>query len=81
MAAEMKEIVPINTRNERNKQLRNLSYMKQQYFNQQFVQQTRKVLFEDHIKNGMMEGYTDNYIRITAAFRNDFSNQVVDWKL
>jgi len=81
LAAEMKEIVPINTRNERNKQLRNLSYMKQQYFNQQFVQQTRKVLFEDHIKNGMMEGYTDNYIRIATPYKKEWANEIVDWTI
>lgn len=81
LAAEMKEIVPTNTRNERNKQLRNLSYMKQQYFNQQFVQQTRKVLFEDHIKNGMMEGYTDNYIRIATPYKKEWANEIVDWTI
>ncbi len=81
LAAEMKNIVPINTRNERNKQLRNLSYMKQQYFNQQFAGQTRKVLFEDSIKNGMMEGYTDNYIRIATPYNKQYANQIIDWAI
>jgi threonylcarbamoyladenosine tRNA methylthiotransferase MtaB len=80
-ALEIKPVVPINVRHDRNKILRNLSYMKMQFFTEQHSGETRKVLFESHEKNGMMEGYTDNYIRITAPFRNDFSNQVVDWKL
>lgn len=80
-ALEIKPIVPTNMRHDRNKILRNLSYMKMQFFTEQHSGETRKVLFENHEKNGMMEGYTDNYIRITAPFRNDFSNQVVDWKL
>ena len=80
-ALEIKPVVPINVRHDRNKILRNLSYMKMQFFTEQHSGETRKVLFESHEKNGMMEGYTDNYIRINAPFRNDFSNRVVDWKL
>ena len=34
-----------------------------------------------HEKNGMMEGYTDNYIRITTPYRAEWANQVVDWKI
>lgn len=79
LAAEMRDIVPINIRNERNKTLRNLSYMKQQYFNNQFSKQTRKVLFEDASKNGMMEGYTDNYIRISTPYRKEWANEIIDW--
>ena len=79
LAVEMKNIVPVNTRNERNKTLRNLSYMKQQYFNNQFIGQTRKVLFEGFEKNGMMEGYSDNYIRINAPYKKEWANEIVDW--
>ncbi|CAF3820419.1 unnamed protein product [Rotaria sp. Silwood1] len=81
LAATMSNVVPVSIRNERNKTLRNLSYMKQQYFNNQFAGQTRKVLFEDFEKNGMMEGYTDNYIRITAPYKKEWSNEVIDWVL
>ena len=79
LAVEMDNVVPINIRNERNKTLRNLSYMKQQYFNNKFAGQTRRVLFEDANKAGMMEGYTDNYIRITTPFRKEWANEIVDW--
>lgn len=81
LAVTMTNVVPVHIRNERNKTLRNLSYMKQQYFNNQFTGQTRKVLFEDFEKNGMMEGYTDNYIRITAPYKKEWSNAIVDWTL
>jgi len=79
LAVEMDNVVPVNTRNDRNKVLRNLSYMKQQYFNNKFTGQTRKVLFEDADKSGMMEGYTDNYIRITTPYRKEWANEIVDW--
>jgi threonylcarbamoyladenosine tRNA methylthiotransferase MtaB len=80
-ALSIKPVVPMHERHERNKKLRNLSYMKMQYFTEQHNGQTRKVLFEGHNKNGMMEGYTDNYIRISTPLRSEWVNQVVDWPL
>jgi threonylcarbamoyladenosine tRNA methylthiotransferase MtaB len=80
-ALEIKPVVPIHIRQERNKILRNLSYKKMQFFTHQQKGQSRKVLFEDHVKNGMIEGYTDNYIRISTPFRKEWANQVVDWTI
>ncbi len=78
-ALDIKPIVPVNVRHERNKQLRNLSYMKMQDFTSAHMGQKRKVLFEGSTKNGMMEGYTDNYIRISTLFKTEWANKVVDW--
>lgn len=80
-ALEIKPVVPIHVRNERNKTLRNLSYMKQQYFTQQHGGTSRSVLFEAYNKDGMMEGYTDNYIRISTPYRTEWANQLVDWTI
>jgi threonylcarbamoyladenosine tRNA methylthiotransferase MtaB len=80
-ALTLKPVVPPHTRHQRNKTLRNLSYMKMQYFMQQHAGQTRKVLFENYAKNDMMEGYTDNYIRITTPYRKEWVNEIVDWKI
>jgi threonylcarbamoyladenosine tRNA methylthiotransferase MtaB len=80
-AISIKPIVPMNVRHERNKTLRNLSYMKMQYFTEQHHGQTRKVLFEGHENKGMMEGYTDNYIKITTPFRKEWVNEIVEWKI
>lgn len=80
-ALDIKPAVAMHLRNERNKILRNLSYKKMQSFTQQHCGEKRKVLFESHEKNGMMEGYTDNYIRITAPFKKEWSNSVIDWIL
>jgi threonylcarbamoyladenosine tRNA methylthiotransferase MtaB len=80
-ALEIKPVVPVHVRHERNKILRNLSYKKMQFFTEQHVGQNRKVLFEDHVKNEMMEGYTDNYIRISTPFRKEWANRVVDWTI
>ena len=80
-ALDIQPSVPVNLRHERNKILRNLSFMKMRHFTEQQAGQTRKVLFEGHCKNGMMEGYTDNYIRITTNTRDEWVNQLIDWRL
>ncbi len=80
-ALEIKPVIPINTRLQRNKILRNLSYMKMQYFTAQHLGQTRKVLFEAFAKNAMMEGYTDNYIKITTPHRAEWVNNIVEWTI
>ncbi len=80
-ALDIRPVVPVNIRHERNKTLRNLSFMKLQYFTQLHAGQMRKVLFEAHDKNGMMEGYTDNYIKVITPFRHEWANEIVDWKL
>ncbi len=80
-ALEIKPVVPVQVRHQRNKKLRNLSFMKMQYFEAQHNGKARKVLFENHNKDGMMEGYTDNYIRIATPYRNEWENQVIDWVL
>jgi threonylcarbamoyladenosine tRNA methylthiotransferase MtaB len=78
-ALNLKPVVPVNMRHERNKTLRNLSYLKMQYFTGQHAGETRKVLFEAYNKNGMMEGYTDNYIRIATPYREEWANKIVPW--
>ncbi len=80
-ALDIKPVVPVSVRQERNKVLRNLSFMKLQHFTEQHRGLTRKVLFEHQDKQGMMEGYTDNYIRIVTNHRTDWVNQLVDWKI
>ncbi|MEY3060370.1 MAG: hypothetical protein RL000_1722 [Bacteroidota bacterium] len=80
-ALEIKEVVPVHIRNERNKILRNLSYQKMQYFRNQQVGSTRAVLFEQQEKNGMLEGYTDNYIRVSTPYQQSLEHQIIDWEI
>jgi len=81
LATEMKGAVPMHIRNERNKALRNLSYQKMQYFTAQNIGQRRKVLFESADKNGMMEGFSDNYIKVRTPYRAEWVNEIVEWNL
>ena len=80
-ALSLNPVVPVHVRNERNKKLRNLSYMKSQYFSSLHSGQTRRVLFESGRDNGMMEGYTDNYIKVETPFRQEFFNEIIDWTI
>lgn len=80
-ALNIQPVVPISVRHERNKILRNLSYKKQVYFAGLHSGQIRPVLFEHTGKNGMMEGYTDNYIRISAPYKEEWVNEIINWKL
>ena len=86
-ALTIKPIVPMQQRHERNKILRNLSYQKLQYFTASQRGSTRKVLFESPKVNKenesvlMLEGYTDNYIKVETPYRAEWSNQIIDWTL
>ena len=80
-ALELRPVIPITIRQERNKILRNLSYQKMQEFTRRHTGQTRKLLLEGHVTTPMMEGYTDNYIKVTTPYRQEWANKIIDWKL
>jgi len=81
IATDIKPVVPMQVRNERNKILRNLSIKKMNYFTEQHVGTVRPVLFESAGKDGMMEGYSDNYIKVEIPNRKDWVNQIIEWRL
>jgi threonylcarbamoyladenosine tRNA methylthiotransferase MtaB len=81
LAASMQDSITPATRQARNKKLRQLSYLKQEHFNNQFSGTIRSVLFEKEEKTTMMEGYTDNYIRVKIPYKKEWVNQIVDWKI
>lgn len=80
-ALNIDPVIPVHVRNQRTKILRNLSYRKLQEFIRQHESETRKVLFEAPDKNGIMCGYTDNYIKIAVPFKKEWSNSIIEWKL
>jgi threonylcarbamoyladenosine tRNA methylthiotransferase MtaB len=80
-ALEIGPPVPVQVRHHRNKILRNLSFSKTRTFTERHRGQRRKVLFEKGDREGMMEGYTDNYIRVTTPHRQTWVNRVIEWQL
>jgi threonylcarbamoyladenosine tRNA methylthiotransferase MtaB len=73
--------VPVPVRQQRNKELRTLSFVKTKQFTAHFHKTTRPVLFEKADKEGLMEGYTDNYIRVQTPYRAEWVNKIVDWTI
>jgi threonylcarbamoyladenosine tRNA methylthiotransferase MtaB len=80
-ALELRPVVPMAVRQQRNKILRNLGYRKMQEFTRRHIGETRKVLFESVNRNGMLEGFTDNYIKITVPGKTEWENKVMEWKI
>lgn len=80
-ALNIEPVIPVNTRHQRTKILRSLSYKKMQLFTQKHSGETRKVLFEGKSKNGIMEGYSDNYIKISTPYTEEWTNKIINWKI
>jgi len=67
-AAEMENVVPKNVRSKRSKMLRALSVKKRRAFYESQIGTTRTVLFEGENKEGYINGFTENYIKIKAPW-------------
>lgn len=68
VAATLPGAVPTKERSERSAMLHILSEKKKRAFYQQQVGHTATVLFENDIADGLMHGFTGNYIRVAAPY-------------
>ena len=75
-AAEMAEVIPVETRRKRNEILRNLSERKKRAFYAKHAGERRPVLFEHSKKEGLMAGFTDNYVKIEMPENKEWINQI-----
>ena len=80
-AAAMTNSVPMDVRNQRSKQLRNLSEKKKRQFYLNNINRKATVLFENDIENGQMQGFTENYVRIAAKYDPLKVNELVPIKM
>ncbi len=67
-AADMDEAVPVHTRRNRTQILRNLSDKKKNAFYTSQIGKIKTVLWEHDVKNGLIEGFTENYIRVCTVY-------------
>ncbi|MFL3050306.1 MAG: tRNA (N(6)-L-threonylcarbamoyladenosine(37)-C(2))-methylthiotransferase MtaB [Candidatus Neomarinimicrobiota bacterium] len=74
-AINLKNKVAPGVRLNRGKKLRSLSELKKQNFYESFLGKTRSVLFERSIE-GNLEGFSDNYIRVSVPGSNDLVGTV-----
>jgi threonylcarbamoyladenosine tRNA methylthiotransferase MtaB len=77
LAAKMGDVVLQDVRNRRSKMLRSLSEKKKRHFYEQNIGQKAKVLFENDIEDGIMHGFTENYIRVRARYDPVLVNEIV----
>ena len=63
-ALRIDEVIPVSKRSERNKQLRILSLKKQRAHYDKFLGTSRPVLFEQAENEGLLFGYTPEYVRV-----------------
>ena len=75
-AASMDNTVAMSDRNERSKMLRALSEKKRRYFYEQQLGKSFHVLFEEDVEDGVMHGFTENYVRVAAKYDPLLINEV-----
>ena len=80
-ASEMDGVIPIPERKRRNKMLRILSEKKKMAFYQTQLGKTLPVLWEHENKNGLMFGFTENYVRVQKPFDQNAVNEIEFLKL
>lgn len=80
-AVKLGESIPMNTRRERSKMLHILSDKKKRAFYEQNIGNTKTVLFEHEEDNGMMYGFTENYVKVKTTFDASLSNTFKKVKL
>lgn len=80
-ANKMKEQVPVKLRMERSERLRILGEKLKQAFYRNNMNTTKTVLFEHEERNGMMHGFTENYIKVKAPYDPLLTNELVEMHL
>ncbi len=75
-ALTLKPVIPKQERKKRTHKLRRLSAKKRFAFDERFVGQTRPALFEEENKDGLMFGWTNNYVRVAIPFNHRLANTI-----
>lgn len=75
-AVHMEDRVPYSERKKRNKMLKILSEKKRHAFYESQLGKVKTVLWEHENKNGMMYGYTENYVRVSQPYNPKLINQL-----
>jgi len=76
-AASMQNQVPKAVRQKRSKMLRGLSAKKRHAFYESQLQKTKTILFEAENKEGYIQGFTENYVKVRMPWDPAFQNQTL----
>lgn len=80
-AKKMADSVPLDVRRQRSKQLHILSDKKRRFFYETQIGSEHTVLFEAEESEGIMYGFTENYVKVKIPFKAEFVNQLITVKL
>ena len=80
-AKKMKDAVPHSKRKERSQILHLLSERKKRAFYESNKNSQRNVLFENDENNGVMFGFTENYVKIKTSFNTSLTNTLKNVQL
>jgi len=80
-AAAMSSSIAMEVRHERSKQLRNLSEKKKRKFYAENINREATALFENDVDNGLMQGFTENYIRVISKHDPSKINELATVKM
>lgn len=75
-AVLLQGVVPIHERKRRNKMLRILSEKKRAAFYLEHIGKTYPVLLEEENRDGELQGYTSNYIRVSVPYDESLTNSI-----
>ncbi|HOM65148.1 MAG TPA: tRNA (N(6)-L-threonylcarbamoyladenosine(37)-C(2))-methylthiotransferase MtaB [Ignavibacteriales bacterium] len=80
-ALQIENKVEKSIKKERNFKLKRLSDFKKEIFYNNSINSIHRVIFEHTNYDGIMKGYTDNYIRVFTNFDENFVNKFVKVKI
>lgn len=80
-AAAMQDQIQNSVKNERTGRLIALSDAMGDKFIEGFIGKVMPVLYEQEISENLYEGYTENYIRVTAESQTNIKNKILDTKI
>lgn len=80
-ALTIEHVVPLEQRKLRSQILHQVSDKKTRYFYQQYEGLESNVLIEGNVHEGMMSGYTENYLKVSIPYQEELINTIQKVKL
>ncbi|PRR77245.1 Threonylcarbamoyladenosine tRNA methylthiotransferase MtaB [Clostridium liquoris] len=82
-AAEMKEQIDGNVKDERSNKLIELNKILEKEFMNKFIHRRLKVLYEEKVKGkeGFYEGYTPNYIKVMSNSKTNIEGEILETEI
>ena len=77
-ALRIRNVVSPAEKKKRSQLMHELSGRKRMQFYRENIGTTRKVLWESEVQNGMISGWTENYIKVITPYRPELENTITE---